>query len=220
MVSLLYILIPIVSGALVFMTSGDTSKRLSIASALATFAFTGYTMNIFDPNGGTQFVIDTPWIFALGSHFHLGIDGISMIMLILSNVVTLLVLLSTLKDEFKKPHYFYGLILIMQGAMNGVFVSLDLLPYYIFWELALIPAYLLVIMWGKQPIANTGLKFFIYTLLGSLFMLAAIIYIGVQDGGSTDISSVYNLTLDNKTQFWIYGAFMIAYAIKVPIFPF
>jgi NADH-quinone oxidoreductase subunit M len=220
MVSLLYILIPIVSGALVFMTSGETAKRLSIASALATFAFTGYTMNIFDTNGSTQFVIDVPWIMALGSHFHIGIDGISMVMLILSNVVTLLVLLSTLKDDYEKSHYFYGLILIMQGAMNGVFVSLDLLPYYIFWELALIPAYFLVIMWGSKPIVNTGLKFFIYTLLGSLFMLAAIIYIGVQEGGSTDISSVYNLSLDPIKQCWIYAAFMIAYAIKIPIFPF
>jgi NADH-quinone oxidoreductase subunit M len=218
MLSLLQILIPILAGLVVFMTSGDTAKRLSIGAAVATLGLTVYTLMNTGLDGSFYHEINAPWISALGSNFHLGIDGISLVMLLLSNVVALLVMLSTLKDSYQSPNLFFGLLLCMQGAMNGVFVSLDLVTYYIFWELALIPAYFLVIMWGKKPIMNAGLKFFFYTLIGSLFMLAAIIYIGVTTG-STDISSVYGAQITASAQLWIYVGFMLAYGIKIPIFP-
>ncbi len=112
-------------------------------------------------------------------------------------------------------------MLVMQGAMNGVFASLDLFLYYIFWELALIPAYFLVLLWGHGDTRKITFKFFIYTLAGSLFMLVAIIWLSWQSSTpSSDISAVYNLSVPDNSQLWIFIAFMLAYAIKIPIFPF
>lgn len=218
MLSLLQIILPILAGLLVFLTQGQTAKRLSIIAAVATLGLTLYTISCTPCDGSFNHEISASWLASLGSKFHLGIDGIGLVMLLLSNIVTLLALMSTLKNNYTSSHLFYGLMLIMQGAMNGVFVSLDLVTYYIFWELALIPAYFLVIMWGQKPIQYTGLKFFFYTFIGSLFMLAAIIYLGVK-GGSTDIGDVYASTLDGNVQTWVYFAFMLAYAIKIPVFP-
>jgi NADH-quinone oxidoreductase subunit M len=218
MLSLLQILLPFIGGMLVLFTDDLNAKRLSIFSSLAILGALAYTISTTNFDGGYYHIINTLWISSLGSNFHLGMDGISTVMLLICNVVTLFSILSTLKNNYANSRVFYALLLFMQGAMNGVFVSLDLLTYYIFWELALIPSYFLVILWGRKPIAETGLKFFFFTFIGSLFMLASIIYIGISSG-STDIDSLYGSNIPFHNQVWIYGAFILAYAIKTPIFP-
>jgi NADH-quinone oxidoreductase subunit M len=220
MLSLLFVLIPIVAGLVAFVLKGEIVKNWTLLAGMALMTLTGFTLLNFDTSQ-TNNVIDAPWLSILGSRFHLGIDGISMVMLILSTIAGLLIILSTLKDGYDRPNVFYGLVLCMLGAMNGVFVSLDLITYYIFWELALIPAYLLVIWWGRQPTMRTGLKFFFYTFLGSLLMLAAIVYIAIQNTApSTDLDAVYGVSFTAEAQLWIFLGFMAAYAIKIPIFPF
>ena len=221
MFTLLLILLPIVAGLAMLMLPQQQAKQIALIAALATLGVTVATYFQFDPKAGTQFVTDVPWINMLGVRFHIGIDGISMVMLILSNILAPLIILSSFKDNYNNARLFYGLMLVMQGAMNGVFVSMDMFLYYIFWELALIPAYFLVLWWGKGETSKITFKFFIYTLFGSLFMLVAIIWLSLQGAtNSTDISSVYALQIPAETQLYIFLAFMLAYAIKIPVFPF
>lgn len=221
MFTLLLILLPIAAGLAMLILPQQQAKKIALVTTLATLLLTVVTYFQFDANAGAQFVIDIPWINMLGVRFHIGIDGISMVMLMLSNILAPLIILSTFKDNYTNPRLLFSLMLIMQGAMNGVFVSLDMFLYYIFWELALVPAYFLVLWWGRGEAAKITFKFFIYTLFGSLFMLIAIIWLSLQgDSNSTDITSMYNLQIPVETQLYIFLAFMLAYAIKIPVFPF
>ncbi len=221
MFTLLLILLPIVAGLALLVLPQNQAKQIALIAALATLGLTVATYLQFDANGGMQFVMDYPWIDMLGIRFHIGMDGISMLMIILSNILSPLIIVSSFKDNYTNPRLFYALLLVMQGAMNGVFVSMDMFLYYIFWELALIPAYFLVLSWGRGEAAKVTFKFFIYTLFGSLFMLIAIIWLSVQgSSNSTDIANIYALQIPAETQLYIFLAFMLAYAIKIPVFPF
>lgn len=221
MLTLLLILLPIISGLIVFVAPKSASKQIAMISALLSLALGIGVYAQFDASIGTQFAIDVPWIDMLGMRFHIGIDGISMLMIMLSNILMPLIILSTSKDNYENSALLYGLMLIMQGAMNGVFVALDMFLYYIFWELALVPAYFLVLWWGHGNARKITFKFFIYTLFGSLFMLVAIIWLSLQSNDpSTDISSIYNVVIPENVQGYIFFAFMLAYAIKIPVFPF
>lgn len=221
MYTLLLIAIPIISGLLVWLSPKEKARQFALISSVLSLALTIFTYTQFDVHGSTQFTIDKPWIEMLGMRLHVGIDGISLLMLFLSNALMPFIILSTAKDNYENASLLYGLILIMQGAMNGVFVALDMFLYYIFWELALIPAYFLVLWWGKGEAAKITFKFFLYTLFGSLFMLVAIIWMS-QLGStvSTDISNIYAVSIPENAQALIFFAFMLAYAIKIPVFPF
>lgn len=221
MYTLLLIAIPILSGLVVWAAPHNKARMIALVSSLLSLALTIFTYTQFDPQGGTQFTIDKPWVEMLGIRLHVGIDGISMLMLFLSNLLMPFIVLSSAKDQYNEQHLFYGLMLVMQGAMNGVFVSLDMFLYYIFWELALIPAYFLVLWWGRGEAKKITFKFFIYTLFGSLFMLVAIIWLSMQSSSpSTDIASIYGLQIPEHAQAYVFFAFMLAYAIKIPVFPF
>lgn len=221
MFTLLLILLPIVAGLALLALPQQQAKQIALVAALATLGVTVAAYLQFDANGSTQFVLDYPWIDMLGIRFHVGMDGLSLLMVILSNLLAPIIIVSTLKDNYENPRVFYALLLVMQGAMNGVFVSLDIFLYYIFWELALIPAYFLVLSWARGEATKITFKFFIYTLFGSLFMLVAIIWLSMQgDTNSTDIAHIYATQIPVTTQLYIFIAFMLAYAIKIPIFPF
>lgn len=221
MLSVLPIAIPIVSAILILFLPKNFAKQFALVSSLASLAVSVVTYFLFDVSAGEQFTVNIPWIDMLGIRFHLGMDGISFLMILLCNLLMPLIVLSGFKDTYKNVPVFYALMLLMQGAMNGVFVSLDMFLYYIFWELALIPAYFLVLAWGSGETRKITIKFFIYTLFGSLFMLAAIIWLAnYGDNSSTDISAVYGLRIDEQTQGVLFLAFMLAYAVKIPIFPF
>lgn len=221
MLTLLFLLIPILSGATLFLLPNKAwIQKTALLSAVISLMLTVYTYSNFDgSNIQASHLINVPWIAALGIHFYLGIDGISLVMLLLSNTMTLLILLSTLKDSYDKSALFYALILFMQGSMNGVFVALDIFLYYIFWEFALIPAYFLVLLWNKnlQKVRIT-VKFFLYTFIGSVFMLLAIVWLTSQST-SSEIGNIYKVKMSFDAEIFVLMAFMVAMAIKIPIFP-
>lgn len=221
MLTLLLIILPIISAAAIFLLNKSAAKQVSLVSSFLSLAVACITIYQFDPAGGYQFEMDRTWISMMGVHFHIGLDGISLVMILLSNLLMPFIILSANKENHNNPRLFYSFMLLMQGAMNGVFVSLDMFLYYIFWEMALVPAYFLVLWWGRGETRKITFKFFIYTLFGSLFMLVAILWLSWQNTNpSSDISSVYHLVIPEQTQLYIFLAFVLAYAIKIPIFPF
>lgn len=215
------ILIPLIGALLGLLAKGNSSK---IVALLVTLVNLGLALAIccqFDPKGGVQFEQLCNWIPTLGTNYHVGIDGISIVMVLLTNIAAPLIVLSQFNRDIERAHIYNALILFMQAAMLGVFVSLDGFLYYIFWELALIPIFFIMLGWGgpnRQPVT---LKFFIYTLAGSLFMLVGFILLYINSAnGSFDHASLVGLYLDGTTQLIIFGLLFVAFAIKMPMFPF
>lgn len=210
------------AAALAVLFSKENAKRIALVAAVIEFALSIWMTMQFNPAGGTQFTIDYAWIPALGISFKAGVDGISMLLVLLTTFLVPIIILSSFKHEYKNAPLFYALILAMQMALVGVFVALDGFLFYIFWELALIPIYLICLMWGGKDRVRITLKFFIYTLAGSLLMLVGLIYLYLQTPGTHtfDLNTFYNLRLSSEEQGWIFWAMFIAFAVKMPVFPF
>ncbi len=216
----LVVLTPLLCALIAFI-KGPAVKKWALAASLLPLAFSILLLSQFNADASTQFAVDYPWIPALGIHFKLGIDGISMILLLLTNLLVPLIILSSFKQEPKNPNAFYSLIFFMQAGLLVVFTALDGFLFYIGWEAALLPIYFICALWGSGDRIRINLKFFIYTIAGSLIMLIAIIYLHLQTPGHKyDIEAFYKLNLDPHTQAWIFWAFFLAFAIKMPIFPF
>jgi NADH-quinone oxidoreductase subunit M len=214
------LLLPLL-GALIlaFVQDAKAAKGIAIVTALLTLGLTIPFLTQFVPSAGMQFVQNWTWIPALNIHFHIGVDGISLPLVLLTNGLIPLILLSSFTQQHKGP--FYALVLFMQTGLLLVFTALDAFAFYVGWEIALIPIYFICALWGGEDRIRVNLKFFIYTFLGSLLMLIAIIYLHLQVPGKTyELSAFYQLNLDDSTQRWIFWAFFIAFAIKMPLFPF
>jgi NADH-quinone oxidoreductase subunit M len=219
---LILIFLPLV-GAIIsaLVAKQNTAKVAALVFSILTLATTIGLLFRFTPDASTQFVVNYPWIDQLGIRFHAGIDGISMVMVLLTNVLVPLIMLSSFKHEYKNANAFYALILFMQSGLLLVFTALDAFLFYIGWEAALIPIYFICAMWGGKDRIRVNIKFFVYTIAGSLFMLLGIIYLYLQNPSHNfDINAFYTLELDTHQQGWIFWAFFIAFAIKMPIFPF
>lgn len=217
---LLLLLIPLV-GALVltFIRQPGLAKRLALVLSLLTMGLTIPFWSGFDFGPGMQFEQQFAWIPALGIDFHVGLDGISLPLVLLTNFLIPLIVLSAFSYDHKGG--FYALVLAMQTGLLLVFTALDAFTFYVGWEVALIPIYFICALWGGENRIPITIKFFIYTFFGSLLMLLAIIYLYVQTPGSDfSLASFYALNLDEATQRWIFWAFFIAFAVKMPIFPF
>jgi NADH-quinone oxidoreductase subunit M len=149
-------------------------------------------------------------------------DGISLLMVLLTAFLIPLIILSSFKHDYKNPNTFYALILFMQTGLLGVFVAMDAFLFYFFWELALIPMYFIAAIWGGDQRIKVTFKFFVYTIFGSLFMLAAFVYLYLQTPGnhSSALAAFYDLHLASDTQSWIFWFLFLAFAIKMPVFPF
>lgn len=218
---LLLIFLPLL-GALLFPFAKTQSVKygalvLSVISLLHTVSL----LTRFTPDASTQFLVDYVWIEQLGIHFKAGIDGISMVLVLLTNLLIPIIILSAWKHDHKNPGAFYALIAFMHAGLLLVFTALDAFLFYVGWEAALIPIYFICGLWGGEDRIRVNLKFFIYTMAGSLIMLVAIIYTYLQTpGNSYDIAQFYLLNLDAGTQGWIFWAFFLAFAIKMPVFPF
>jgi NADH-quinone oxidoreductase subunit M len=208
--------------ALAILLSKENAKRIALGAAVIEFALSIWMTLQFNPASGTQFMIDCNWIPALGISFKAGIDGISLLLVLLTTFLVPIIVLSAFKNEYRNASLFYALIMAMEMALIGVFVSLDGFLFYVFWELALIPIYLICLMWGGKDRVRITLKFFIYTLAGSLLMLVGLIYLYLQTPGSHtfDLNAFYNLRLSAKEQGWIFWAMFVAFAVKMPVFPF
>jgi len=172
-----------------------------------------------------QFTISRSWLPDWGINYSLGIDGISLLMVMLTNLLTPLAILASFNYIQEHQKAFYASMLALQTGMLGVFASLDVFLFYVFWEAMLIPMYFLIGVWGGQRRIYAALKFFIYTMLGSVLMLAAIIFVCLahkeQFGAySFSLFELYRTTFSLKAQLWLFAAFALAFAIKVPLFPF
>jgi len=217
---LLLIFLPLV-GALVTACSGNAAKHIALVSAIISLALAGIVVCNFTPDASTQFVVNYPWIAELGIHFHAGVDGISIVTILLTNVLVPLIILASYQHNYKNAHAFFALILFMQSGLLLVFTAMDAFLFYIGWEAALIPIYFICAIWGGKNRIKVNMKFFVYTIAGSLFMLLGIIYLYLQNPAHNfDIQAFYALNLDGAQQSWIFWAFFIAFAIKMPIFPF
>ncbi|MFN6944617.1 MAG: NuoM family protein [Cytophagaceae bacterium] len=216
------IFLPLVAGLFAFLIKNPRIKTFVLGVAIAEFLLSVLAFVEYIPSSEAAFVLEYPWIPTLGISFSVGMDGISLLLVMLTTFLVPLIILSSFKTEYKNPSLFYGLILIMQSALIGVFVARDAFLFYIFWELALIPIYFIALLWGGENRLKTTFKFFIYTLAGSLIMLMGIIFLYTKTGGSFHIDAFYGISnlLDSTTQSWLFWAFFIAFAIKMPIFPF
>jgi NADH-quinone oxidoreductase subunit M len=217
---LLLIFLPLL-GAIVTAMSGKAAKYVALISSLATLVLTAVVVGNFNPDATTQFVVNYPWIQDLGISFHAGIDGISIITILLTNALIPLIIVASYNHDYKSSNAFFALILFMQTGLLIVFTALDAFLFYIGWEAALIPIYFICAIWGGKDRIKVTMKFFVYTIAGSLFMLLGIIYLYLQNPAHNfDIQAFYNLNLDQSQQGWIFWAFFIAFAIKMPVFPF
>ena len=177
MITLLLIFFPLVAGLLLLFVKGQQAKTIALGASILEFAIAVFALTQFQHNAATQFEWNHAWIQSMGITFHVGIDGISMLLVLLTTFLVPVIILTSYKTEYKNPSAFYSLILVMQMALVGVFVSLDGFLFYVFWEVALIPVYFLSSMYGGARRIPVTFKFFVYTFLGSLLMLVAFLYI-------------------------------------------
>lgn len=213
--------LPVVAALLVLLFKNEAAKHAALLFSLIELGIVVYFLTGFVPDASVQYGIDVPWIAQMGIYFKAGIDGISMVMVLLTTVLVPLIILTTYKHEYKNAKAFYALILFMQAGLLTVFTALDGFLFYVGWEAALIPIYFICALWGGENRIRINIKFFIYTFAGSLFMLVGIIYLYLQTPGKVyDLHSFYDLSLSLTQQNWVFWAFFIAFAIKMPLFPF
>jgi NADH-quinone oxidoreductase subunit M len=222
MITVILLLFPLLASLLLLALKAEQVKKAALAFTLIELALAVSALVNFVPDASTQFLVNIPWVSSLGIHFKVGMDGISLLMVLLTTFLLPLIVLSTFRLEYKNPSVFYSLMLAMQAGLIGVFVALDGFLFYTAWELALIPVYFLSAIWGGENRVKVTFKFFIYTILGSLFMLVGLVYLYLQTPGNHtfDIAAFYALDLDATTQSWIFWMFFLAFAIKIPVFPF
>ena len=214
--------LPILGGIAV-LALGDRrvalARWIALATALATLALSIPLYTGFDTTTAAfQFVEQLPWIPAFNATYYLGVDGISLPLVLLTTFVTVPVVIAAWTVITERPAQYFAAFLIMEGLMVGVFSALDALLFYFFWEAMLIPMFLIIGIWGGPRRVYATIKFFLYTFLGSVLMLVALIYMYLQ-AGSYDIVALQELPLGFNEQFWIFLAFFAAFAVKIPMFP-
>ncbi len=220
----LAIWIPVAVGILLLAIGRQENARITRWVALigSIIGFAVTIPLITDFNAGTaamQFVEHAPWIERFNVFYHLGVDGISMWFVPLTAFITVIVVLAGWEVIEDRPHQYYGAFLILSGLMIGVFAALDGMLFYVFFEATLIPMYIIIGIWGGPRRVYAAFKFFLYTLLGSLLMLIALVYLYYKSGGSFDIMTWQKLPLPATPQALLFGAFFAAFAVKVPMFP-
>ncbi|MCU7942009.1 MAG: NADH-quinone oxidoreductase subunit M [Candidatus Thiodiazotropha sp. (ex Cardiolucina cf. quadrata)] len=214
--------LPIIGGFMV-LASGDreanATKWTALIIAILTFIVSLPLWFAFDSSTSSmQFVERVPWIPSFNVEYYMGIDGISMPLIILTTFITPLVVIAGWEVIKYRPSQYMAAFLIMEGVMVGVFSALDAMLFYVFWEAMLIPMFLIIGIWGGANRVYATIKFFLYTFLGSVFMLVALIYMYFQSG-SFDILGYHTLKLDLTEQILIFIAFLLAFAVKVPMWP-
>ena len=216
---------PLLAGLVVVLLPARLAKYVALAASLIEFAISVPLWWTFVPNGGMQFTIDQAWIAAWGIHYTVGVDGISLFLVLLTTFLMPLSILGSWSYITKREAGFYGLLLVLTTGMIGVFVSLDLFLFYVMWEVMLIPMYFIIGVWGGDNRLYAAIKFFIYTFFGSLLMLVAILVLYLHAGRATGTYSfayahiVSQVGQLGPVAWWLFAAFFLAFAIKVPLFP-
>ena len=220
----LSIWVPILAGVLVLATGGDRNAPMARAIALAG-AVLGFLVTIplytgfNNHSAAMQFVELRPWIEHFNINYHLGVDGISVLFILLNSFITVLVVIAGWTVIQSRIAQYFASFLFLSGIMNGVFASLDGVLFYVFFEATLIPMFIIIGVWGGPNRVYAALKFFLYTLLGSLLMLVAVLYLYSKSGGSFSILDWHKLPLALSAQKWLFFAFLLAFAVKVPMWP-
>ena len=218
-ISILLIIL-LVGTVATFLAGDKLASKVALFFSLSALGCSIVLLNHF--NAGENISLINQWISQPNISFSLLVDGLSLAMILLTGVLTSLIIFSSFGNDYKNAKSFYALILFMAFAMIGTFLASDGLLYYVFWELSLIPIYFIALLWGNgdaEDRKTAVVKFFIYTLAGSLFMLVGFVYL-YQKAGSLLLEDLYKLNLSDSEQLWIFLAFFLAYAIKIPIIPF
>ncbi len=220
MIAVLLILIPLLTGLAAFFFRNEKAVRSwALFSSLLTLAVSILGLTVF--KDAKYLSHEYEWMQGLGSSFAVGLDGMGQVLCLLTAVAYPIIFLSTWNSSYKKAHSFFALMLLAQTGLMGVFLAMDALLFYFFWELALIPVYFLCSQWGGERRIQVTFKFFVYTFLGSVLMLIGILYVySYTTDQSFAISSFYKAALPHGSQNWLFWLFFIAFAIKMPIFPF
>ncbi len=222
MILILLIVIPFLSGLISFALKGNGAKTMALLGSLATLAFAvAVSCHMYT---GDTISFTKPWIPNLGTQFSLFSDGMSAMLCLLTAIVTSVVVISQWNKPVDRPSAFWGLMMLSQAGLMGVFLAYDALVFYIFWELALIPVYFLCSIWGGERRIPVTFKFFVYTFVGSLLMLAALIYLSIQTPGVNSFAwgnmVQAGRSLSPLNAHWVFWLLFIAFAIKMPVFPF
>ncbi|WP_126445116.1 NADH-quinone oxidoreductase subunit M [Sulfuricystis multivorans] len=218
----LAIWVPIL-GAFVVFAAGNAhnlARWAALISAIAGFLVTLPLYAGFDiSQAGMQFVEQRPWMPRFNIEYFLGVDGISVLFILLNSFITILVVIAGWEVIKEKVAQYMGAFLIMSGVMNGIFCALDAMLFYVFFEASLIPMYIIIGIWGGPNRVYAAFKFFLYTLLGSLLMLIALIYLFLASGGSFNLLEWHQLKIGMTPQMLLFLAFLAAFAVKVPMWP-
>ena len=223
----LLIIVPLIAALLVFLTKGNISRNLALGLSVIEFILSIAVFCQFKHNpASSNLLLNCNWVESLGIHFAVSVDALSMLMVLLTTFLVPLIILSSFNTKYESPGAFYGLILLMQMALIGVFTANDGFLFYVFWELALIPIYFICLLWGGENRGRITFKFFVYTLFGSLFMLVGLIYLYNHTGFDTGIKSwaiadLYQAgkSLNISQQSFVFWCIFLAFGIKMPIFP-
>ena len=219
----LLIWLPIIGGVFVALTGDDKNPNVSRYLTLFTVILTllvcvpliaGFDLNTYS----MQYIDEISWLPMLGISYSLGVDGLSLLMIVLSIFTNLIVVLATWTGIERRVSQYMAAFLIMQGLLVGIFSALDTIVFYIFFEATLVPMYLIIGIWGSDNRVYAAIKFFLYTFIGSVLMLAAFLYLGYS-AGSFKIESFYAVKLSLTAQTLIFIAFFFGFAIKIPMFP-
>jgi NADH-quinone oxidoreductase subunit M len=220
----LSIWIPIAAGLLVLAAGGDRrapiQRSLALGGAVLGFLvtiplFTGFDLH----NAGMQFVENADWIARFNVRYHLGVDGISVLFVLLNSFITVLIVIAGWTVIQSRVGQYFASFLILSGLLNGVFAALDGVLFYVFFEATLIPMFIIIGIWGGPNRVYAAVKFFLYTLFGSLLMLVAVLFLYFKSGGSFEILDWQKLPLSLTAQKWLFFGFLFAFAVKVPMWP-
>ena len=217
----LAIWVPIAAGVLALLPLGERYARwMALAGAVLGFLVTIPLYTGFDPqSAGFQFRVEKLWIEEFNIWYHLGVDGISLLFVLLNSFITILVVIAGWSVIEERVAQYNAAFLVMSGLLNGVFAALDAVLFYVFFEATLIPMFIIIGVWGGPNRVYAAVKFFLYTLFGSLLMLVALLYLYNKSGGSFAIPDWHKLPLSLEAQKWLFFGFLFAFAVKVPMWP-
>jgi NADH-quinone oxidoreductase subunit M len=217
---------PILGVLVILFLNAETQKNAirwtALITSLITFGISLWVLALFNPNvGDLQLVVNLPWIQVAGFNitFFLGIDGLSILLVLLTTLLTPISILSTWTDIQERVKDFMLFFLLLEVSMVGVFLAMDLFLFFIFWEFTLVPMYFLIGIWGGPNRMYAAIKFFLYTMAGSVLMLLAILWLGTQGGTFSVPELIATANIPAGTQYWLFLAFTAAFAIKVPMWP-
>jgi NADH-quinone oxidoreductase subunit M len=232
MLTAFLVFFPLAAALLLHFAKGGAARALALGASLLEFVVAVFAAITYARSGPSGFDLNLSWIPSAGINFHLGIDGLSLCLVLLTTALVPIILATAFRhEEYENPGAFYALVLFMQTGLLGVFTSLDAFVFYFFWEVALIPIYFLAGAWSRhERRIQITFKFFLYTIIGSLFMLAGFVYLYLQTGPaagslaahSSDIQAFYaaGKQLAVLEQSWLFWLIFAAFAVKMPIFPF